>query len=57
MKIVFFILWLISVLVWLIYFIKTCIALKQNTDYMEQSLKTLICSCFVMLFNALMKIF
>lgn len=51
MKIVFFILWCISVIVWLVYAIRLTIALKRNEDYLEENIKMLMATIFVLIFN------
>jgi len=50
------ILWLISVVIWFIYFVKTIISFKKDSEYLENCLKMVIVSLFINLFNIIMQI-
>lgn len=56
MKIVFFILWCISVIVWLVYTIRLTIALKRNEDYLEENIKMLMATISVLICNMFIQI-
>jgi uncharacterized protein with PQ loop repeat len=56
MKIVFFILWLISFIVWLIYSIITVVEIKKNGDYLLYCLKMNISLAFMLIFSTLVLI-
>lgn len=56
MEVLFFILWLVSVIFWLIYAIKTFIGLIKDKDIDEVFLKMIISYILVSLFCILMKI-
>ena len=56
MKVVFFILWLISFIVWLIYAIRTIIEIKKDRDYLRYCIKMNIALIVMVLFNMLLHI-
>lgn len=57
LKIIFTILWLISLLIWNIYAIKTIIEIRNNGNYIEYCLKMNMALALMIFFNVLMKIF
>ena len=57
MKILFMVLWGISLLFWLIYAIRTVIEIKRDGDYINYTIKMNISLCFMWIFNGLMIIF
>lgn len=55
--ILFFILWGLSVIIWIIYTIKTIKEMIKNGDYIGYLLKMNIALVFMLLFNLLEQIF
>ena len=56
MKILIFILWFISFIVWCIYAIRTVIEIKKNRDYLLYCLKMNIALIVMVIFNMLIHI-
>jgi len=57
MKIAFFILWCISVIAWLVFMIRTSKKLKRNEEgFVEENIKMLIATIFVLIFNLFIQI-
>ena len=57
MKSICVILWLISVLIWLVYAIKTILNIIQDVDATRNNIIMLICCVFVLILNVLIKYF
>ena len=56
LKIIFTILWLISLLIWNIYAIRTIIEIKKDRDYLRYCIKMIIALIVMVLFNMLLHI-
>lgn len=57
MKVVMFILWFISFIVWCVYAIRTIIEIKNNGDHLRCCVKMNIALIVMLLFNMLLHIF
>ena len=57
LEILFFILCMLSVIIWLIYAIKTVKEMIKNDDYVGSLIKMNVALCFALVFNALLNIF
>lgn len=55
LEILFFILWMLSVIIWIIYTIKTIKEVIKNGDYIDYLLKMNIALGFMLLFNLLVQ--
>lgn len=56
MKIMFFVLWCISVIVWLVFMIRTVKKQKRKEDFLDENIKMLIATIFVLIFNLFIQI-
>ena len=55
-KILFIILWFISLIFWLYYTIRNIIELIRNGDYLDYCIKMNIALCFMLIFNVIIQI-
>jgi len=56
LKIIFIILWCISLIFWLYFTIRNIIELIKNGNYLDYCLKMNIALCFMLVFNVIIQI-